>query len=185
MYCHGFVFGLVSLLKLVIIVCQSSGICEYSTYGLTLIVSVIKFSHAMFNSVVFMMEDWGILCLVLEKPLVVSMFSYDLTITVAWWTLYRYEHIAYPDFDGSTIRSILVGHEFLFGHSLCCVEWSVGFTCSLEVTICYTKLMQLITMLRIIGLLLVTDYNKAPMEWVVCAMQLPNPLLKFPHCLYP
>jgi hypothetical protein len=39
------------------------------------------------------------------------------------------------------------GHEFLFGHLLCCVEGSVGFTCSLEVTVCYTKLMKSIAML--------------------------------------
>jgi hypothetical protein len=42
------------------------------------------------------------------------------------------------------------GHEFLFGHFLCCIEGSVGFTCSLEVTVYYTKLMKLITMLPLL-----------------------------------
>jgi len=67
-------------------------------------------------------------------------------------------------FDGSTIRAILVGHGFLFGHSLCCVEGSVGFTCSLEVTICYMKLMQSIVMLRINVVLSMINLNKAPVE---------------------
>jgi hypothetical protein len=45
------VLGLVSLLKLIIMVCQSYELCEYSTYGLKIKVSVIKFSHSKFVSV--------------------------------------------------------------------------------------------------------------------------------------
>jgi hypothetical protein len=45
------VLGLVSLLKLIIMVFQSSELCEYPTYGLLIQVSVIKFSHTMFVSV--------------------------------------------------------------------------------------------------------------------------------------
>jgi hypothetical protein len=37
--------GLASLLKLVIAFCLKSGICEYSTYILTLLVSVAKCTH--------------------------------------------------------------------------------------------------------------------------------------------
>ena len=42
------VLGLVSLLKLIIMVFQSSELCEYPTYGLEIQVYAIKFSHAMF-----------------------------------------------------------------------------------------------------------------------------------------
>jgi hypothetical protein len=44
------------LLKLVIAVCLNSGLCEYPTYILTLLVSVTKYAHAMFDSVVFLCE---------------------------------------------------------------------------------------------------------------------------------
>jgi hypothetical protein len=44
--------------------------------------------------------------------------------------------IVYPDFGGSTIRAILVWARFLTGNLLCCDEGSVGFTYSLEATVC-------------------------------------------------
>jgi hypothetical protein len=52
--CHGSVFGLASLLKLVITVCQNSGLCEYPTYELTLLVSVASVHTPYFDPVVLM-----------------------------------------------------------------------------------------------------------------------------------
>jgi hypothetical protein len=71
------------------------------------------------------------------------------------------------------LTQILMGALFIFyfwlgmrffGHLLCCVEGRVGFTCSLEITVCYTKLMQSIALLQIIVIFFVIDYNKALVE---------------------
>jgi hypothetical protein len=46
------------------------------------------------------------------------------------------EGVAYPEFDESTVHALLFGHRVLIGHLLCKYGGSVGFTYSLEVTVC-------------------------------------------------
>jgi hypothetical protein len=70
--------GLASLLKLVISVCLNSGLCEYPTYRLTLLVSVASVPTPYFDPVGFYVnydERLEHLCLVLEKPSVVGLLA--------------------------------------------------------------------------------------------------------------
>jgi hypothetical protein len=78
---------LASLLKLVIAVCLNSGLCEYPTYRLTLLVFVASVPMPCFNPVGFYVnygERLENVVLCLGKTLSCWLACYNLTITISW-----------------------------------------------------------------------------------------------------
>jgi hypothetical protein len=106
--------GLASLLKWFIPVYLTSRICEYLTYKLILMVSMASIPEPYFYPV----DVYVSRTLSWKNP---HLLAYLLMTSLS---LLRGEHytvvlkIAYPYFDGSTIRIVLVGNMFLFGRSL-------------------------------------------------------------------
>jgi hypothetical protein len=78
--------GLTSLLKLVIELCLNYGLCEYSTYRLTLLVSLASVPTPCFNPMGFYVNYHEILefSALSGKALSCWIACYNLTVTVAW-----------------------------------------------------------------------------------------------------
>jgi hypothetical protein len=110
--------GLDSLMKWVIPIYQTFGLCEYLTYKFILLVSVASILAPFFDTV----DVYVSRALSYKNP---QLLAYLLMTSLS---LLHGEHytilltIACPYFDGGTVCLILVGHGFLIGRSLCYVE---------------------------------------------------------------